>query len=114
MRTGDTMQFWLVLAEAEDDTTIVVTGLDNHLRISGPNDLGCGAKASVKIYDLDTTTDGRPLVWVRVLEDTTTEDDKEAIAAYLDALYLTWDWEKKPQEDEDGLAVWAIRKEKKA
>lgn len=111
MKTGDTMQFWLVLAEAEDDTTIVVTGLDNHLRISGPNDLGCGAKASVKIYDLDTTADGRPLVWVRVLEDTTTEDDEEAINAYLDARNLWWGWEQKPQE-ENAITVWALRKEK--
>lgn len=114
MKTGDKMQFWLVLAEAEDDTTIVVTGLDNHLRISGPNDLGCGASALVKVYHFDTTIDGRPLVWVQVLEDTTTMDDEEAIIAYIEAHNIWWDWEKKPQEDEDGLAVWSIRKEKKA
>ena len=39
MKTGDTMRFWEVLAEAEDDTTIVVEGLDNHLHISNPNAL---------------------------------------------------------------------------
>lgn len=113
MKTGDKMQFWLVLAEAEDNTTIVVTGLDNHLRVSGPNNLGCGANALVKVYHLDTTIDGRPLVWVQVVEDTTSMDDEEAIAAYLDALYLAWGWEKKPQEP-DTMVVWSIRKEKKA
>lgn len=113
MKTGEKMQFWLVLAEAEDNTTIVVTGLDNHLRISGPNDLGCGANALVKVYHFDTTIDGRPLVWVQVLEDTTAEDDEEAINAYLDAHNIWWDWEEKPQEP-DTMVVWAIRKEKKA
>ena len=112
MKTGDRMQFWEVLVKVEDDTTIIVDGLDNHLRVSNPNNLGCGANAWVEVLYMDCTVDGRPLVWVRVVEDTTSIDDEEAIAAYLDALYLTWSWEKKPQEDEDSLVVWAIRKEK--
>lgn len=111
MKTGDTMRFWEVLAQAEDDTTVVVYGLDNHLHISNPNELGCGYNAVVKAFYVDTTEDGRPMVWVNVVEDTTTAEDENVIAAHLDANNLWWGWEQKPQE-EDTIAVWALRKEK--
>lgn len=112
MKTGDTMRFCMVLAEAEDDTTIVVD-TNNHLIISGPDDLGCGVNAFVKVLDKEVTVDGRPLVWVRVLEDTTTEDDFEAIISYLDGRNIWWGWEKKTPKTKDGLTIWSIRKEKK-
>lgn len=112
MKTGDTMRFWEVLAQAEDDTTVVVEGLDNHLHISNPNQLGCGYNAVVKVFYVDTTEDGRPTVWVHVVEDTTTAEDEDVIAAYLDANNLWWGWEQKPQEEEDTIAMWALRKEK--
>lgn len=112
MKTGDKMQFWLVLAEAEDDTTIIVDGLNNHLVVSGPNNLGCGANALVNVLHKEITVDGRPLVWVKVLEDATTEDDEEAIITYLDGHNLWWDWEKKPSKPKDVLTIWSIRKGK--
>lgn len=111
MKTGDTMRFWETLAQVEDDTTVVVNGLDNHLHISNPRQLGCGCNAVVKVFYVGATGDGRPLVWVRVLEDTTTEEDENVIASYLDADDLWWGWEQKPQE-ENAITVWALRKEK--
>lgn len=111
MKIGDTMRFWETLARAEDDTTVVVYGLDNHLHISNPSQLGCGYNAVVKVIDLCTTVDGRPSVWIRVLEDTTTEEDKNVIASYLDANNLWWGWGKKAQK-ENTIAMWSLRKEK--